>query len=319
MILGCDTSHWSGNINFETMYNAGAKFWITKATDAYQTSGVQFEDIKFDTYCRDAFKFGKLLTGCYHWLQGSVDPVVAADFYLERYRRYKFDFPPILDFEEQSVTKAGKQSDFAWRAQVWLERVEAKTGRKPIIYTAKWYTDYFTEKQIGWMKGYPLWVASYPYVWTVLSKPLMPKVWDKWIMWQWSADGNGRGAEFGLQSKSIDLNWFNGDYPDLLAFLGADEPKPIEPIGGGMYKIEMLGNLTIRKTPSGDPTGSYALKGETFYSDVREGVWYQIVRQGVVGWIASGQWTIITEVEPEPELSDKEKLDKLWNAHKELW
>ena len=83
-VCGCDTSHWSGSINFDTMYKAGAKFWITKATDAYKASPFQYEDSKFMEFSKNAFEHGKILTGCYHWLQMSIDPIVAADFYLER-------------------------------------------------------------------------------------------------------------------------------------------------------------------------------------------------------------------------------------------
>lgn len=227
-ILGCDTSHWDGDINFNRMYSAGAKFWVTKATDAYRTTGQQFEDSRFNEYVLAASKT-PLLKGCYHWLQASVDPTVAADFYLERYNRYEFEFPPVLDFEETSVRETGKFSDYAWRAQVWCKRVEDVTGRKPIIYTAKWFTNYFTTQQIGWMGDYPLWVAHYPWVVTSLTRPSIPPVWDKWTFWQFSADGNGRGDEFGTQSKSVDLNYYQGSYAELLTFLGMSETPP-EPL-----------------------------------------------------------------------------------------
>lgn len=230
-VLGTDTSHWDGDLNFRTMYNAGARYWVTKATDAYRISGQQFEDSRFQDYCEDAFAFGKLLTGCYHWLQASVDPTLAADFYLERYQRFDFDFPPVLDFEETSVRDTGKFADYAWRAEMWCKRCEEVTGRKPIIYTAKWYTSYFTERQIGWMGNYPLWVADYTW-WAnnVTKKPYyMPPYWDDWKIWQYSADGNGRGPEFGATSKSIDLNWFQGDYSDLQDFLGTTT-QPVPPL-----------------------------------------------------------------------------------------
>ncbi len=226
-VLGTDTSHWSGLIDFQKMFDAGAKWWITKATDANRTTGAQFEDSRFDGYVRDAEKT-PLLKGCYHWLQYSVDPKVAADFYLERYNRFKMDFPPVMDFEEPSVRDTGRFSDYAWRAQEWCKRAWDQTGRQPIIYTARWFTNYFTDKMIGWMNDYPLWVASYPWVWTSLSRPTMPAVWDKWTMWQYSADGNGRGAEFGVQARSIDLNWYQGSYADLLHWLKVDEPEPPE-------------------------------------------------------------------------------------------
>jgi lysozyme len=236
-VLGVDTSHWSGKINFPKMYQAGARFWITKATDANRTTGLQFEDSEFDNYCKAAFDLGELLTGCYHWLQYSVDPKVAAQFYLERYTRYKFDFPPILDFEEPSVRDTGRFSDYAWRASEWCKEVERVTGRKPIIYTAQWFTNYFQTSHLSWMQAYPLWIANYSWWANDIAKvpvnypklKFEDRVWDDWAIWQYSADTNGRGAEFGVQAKSIDLNWFQGSYADLLHWLKVDEPAP-EPL-----------------------------------------------------------------------------------------
>jgi GH25 family lysozyme M1 (1,4-beta-N-acetylmuramidase) len=43
------------------------------------------------------------------------------------------------------------------------------------------------------------------------SPAIKPRDFDDWLFWQYSADGNGKGPEFGASSKSIDLNWFNGD------------------------------------------------------------------------------------------------------------
>jgi len=229
-VLGTDTSHWAGSINFDTMYNAGARFWITKATDAYISSPIQYEDTRFMAFSKAAIAHGKLLTGCYHWLQASIDPKVAADYYLERYNRFPFDFPPILDFEEQNVFITGKYSDFAWRAQTWLDYVGNKTGRTPIIYTGKWYTDHFNLKYIQFMNKYPLWVADY--TWksnTLYNRPTyMPAPWTAQTIWQFSADGNGRGKEFGTPGGSIDLNWFEGDLETLRAFLEI-VPEPIPP------------------------------------------------------------------------------------------
>jgi lysozyme len=224
-VLGTDTSHWSGNIDFAKMYNAGARFWITKASDANRYTGELFEDDRFDEYMQDAIAHGKLLRGCYHWLQASVDPTVAADFYLERYQRYEMDFPPVLDFEEPSVRDTGKFSDYAWRAQVWCKRCEEVTGRKPMIYTAKWFTSYFKTEYLSWMREYPLWVADYSW-WSanVTKAPYYfpSNVWDDWAIWQFAAAK--RGAEFGVQAEAIDLNHFQGDYADLMDWLQIDEP-----------------------------------------------------------------------------------------------
>jgi len=255
-VLGTDTSHWTGSINFDTMYNAGAKFWITKATDANKLTGYQFEDYKFMEFSRAAFEHDKILTGCYHWLQLSVDPKVAADFYLERYKRFYFDFPPVLDFEEHQAIDTGRFSDYAWRAQVWLDHVAQKTGRKPIIYTAKWFMDYFKLEQVSWMIEYPLWVADYTWTSNTLGYPTrMPKPWSKQAMWQFSADGNKRGAEFGTGAIDIDLNWFDGSYNNLIDFIGGEiipEPPPvIPPIQEVILpKLKVIDDVRIRTSTS---------------------------------------------------------------------
>lgn len=229
-VLGCDTSHWSDTINFETMYNAGARFWITKATDAYVQTGYQYEDSKFMTFSKAAFEHRKLLAGCFHWLQASVDPKAAANFYLERYYRFPFHFPPVLDFEELSVTKTGKFSDFAWRAQVWLDHIESQTGKLPFVYTAKWFTNYFKDSLLSWMVKYPLWVADYTTYSNIVGRPTyMPRPWTKQTIWQFSADGNNRGREFGVNADDIDLNWFDGSLDELKALLGQPVTPPVTP------------------------------------------------------------------------------------------
>ena len=307
LTLGTDLSHWAGNVNFNTMYDAGAKYCIIKASDANRDTGWQWEDVRFDENARKMFTHGKILAGCYHWLQASLDPKVAADFYLERYNRFNFHFPPVLDFEETSVFSKGLANHYIWCAEVWLDHVERQTGRKPIVYTANWYTKQFNQSKLGWMGAYPLWVASYPWIWTSLSRPVMPgKIWDDWTFWQYSADNNGRGREFGVDSQNIDLNWFKGSYADLLAFLKVSEPsplpsEPVPPTGDTMFIIEMLGHLRIRKTPNGAETGHFALRGEIHNSDKMKDGWYRITRQGVTGWIGGGQWTRITEVTQPPE------------------
>ena len=303
--LGTDLSHWAVDVDFGKMYDAGARWTVIKATDANRDTGWQWEDVRFERNAKQIFERGQLLAGCYHWLQASLDPKVAADFYLERYNRHPFQFPPVLDFEEKSIFAKGLGNHYIWCAEVWLDYVHKKTGRLPIIYTANWFTSQLDQSKLGWMKKYPLWVASYPWVWTPLSRPVMPgKIWDDWTFWQYSADNNGRGREFGVQSQSIDLNWFKGDYNQLLSFLGTGQPiEPEPPTEDAMYVIEMLGHMVIRKSPDGDATGHYAMRGETHTSNELQNGWYKITRNGVTGWIYGGQWTRITTVTqpPDPE------------------
>lgn len=318
--LGADGSHWAGNINFVRMYERGAKFYIGKGSDSYRGSGKLFEDKKFREHFDFAFSLGQLLLGCFHWLQPDVDPKVAAEFYLERYFKYPFHFPPIMDFEEKFVYQNNLQGHYSWCAEVWLNTVESHTGRKPIIYTAKWYTSYFASKYISWMQAYPLWVAQYPWVVTPFTRPSLPGSWTNWDIWQFSADNNGLGPEFGVDAGDIDLNYYQGSYDSLLHWLETDEPEPTDPPiqENAMYEIFMLGNLTIRSEPfkaEGNETGKYALKGQTYYATEERNGWYLIED----GWISGlSPWTKITKIEdeqPEPPIYETD-LDWLIDIHK---
>ena len=302
--LGADGSHWSGAINFETMYNAGARFYIGKATDSYR-GGFKFEDDHFNRHFEQSFRLGQLLNGCFHWLQPDVDPKDAAEFYLERYTRFPFHFPPVLDFEEPYVYQNNLQSHYCWCAQVWLDTIKSHTGRTPIIYTAKWYTSYFKDKHISWMKAYPLWVAQYPSIMFPWSRPSLPSAWDNWTIWQFSADKNKRGNEFGAEADDMDLNYYQGSYEELLAWLDTDEPQPTDPpvSEDGMWSIEMLGNMSIRDEPSvtEGTVVAYALRGQTYYATEERNGWFRIDK----GWLSGlTQYTKITEIEdvtpPEP-------------------
>ena len=59
----------------------------------------------------------------------------------------------------------------------------------------------------------------------IIFNPL-PSNFDTWVFWQFSADGNGRGPEFGASSKSIDLNYFNGDLAAFNAYIGEPPQNP---------------------------------------------------------------------------------------------
>jgi lysozyme len=88
--------------------------------------------------------------------------------------------------------------------KTWLARIEAKTGRRPIVYTAA-----FMSATIGTgFSAYPLWVANYG-----ATCPSMPSGWTKWQFWQTSESGTVSGIPV-----KTDLDVFNGTLADLQAF-----------------------------------------------------------------------------------------------------
>jgi lysozyme len=68
--------------------------------------------------------------------------------------------------------------------QGFMMAAEKALGVRPGIYTARWWWD----PNVGltsWAKTYSLWVANY----TAAPKPLMPKGWTDWRIWQYSETG----------------------------------------------------------------------------------------------------------------------------------
>ena len=123
--------------------------------------------------------------------------------------------------------------------QECLNEVANRDGRKPIIYTAKYYWKDHVTASSDWAK-YDLWLASYD------SKPYLPTSWSNWKFWQYSESGKVSGI-----SGSCDLNWFQGTYDDLLKYCGksSSDTTPQTTTTGVSARI-VVPVLNIRSGPS---------------------------------------------------------------------
>lgn len=96
--------------------------------------------------------------------------------------------------------------DLPARSLQLADYIMGETGKQVLIYTNVNTRNKFIGK--SWPAGlfnYPLWVAH----WTRAAKPLIPKGWDDWVLWQYSADGNKQGASWGVGARDVDLNRVN--------------------------------------------------------------------------------------------------------------
>ena len=218
MIPGIDVSHWQDDkstpqkMNFKKAVAAGAWFVFIKVSER----GAIDKDFEFNWA---AAKDAGLLRGGYHFLRWNLSGLTQARIFCDIMKEDPGELPPIADFE---APRYGNFYPSNSLLDQFLVEVESITNRKPMIYTSPgyWNTN-------GKIKGtskfdarwlyYPLWIAHY----TSAPKPPVPKPWDDWLFWQYSAKGNG--PKYGAESKSIDLNWFNGDQADLFALAGQGE------------------------------------------------------------------------------------------------
>lgn len=208
---GIDISSWQDDLVVSAM--GTCDFVIVKAT-----GGAGYSNECFRRHADETLAAGKLL-GCYHYArdrgyEGSAE--AEADHFIAAFRPYVGKAIPFLDWEADALSLGP-----SW-AKRWLDRVKAKTGVTPGIYTSK--SVLFSYDWAAVAKTYPLWVAQYPnYEETgFLSEPWT----DGWDFGAWSSPlifqytGTGRIPGYG---GHLDLDLFYGtkdDWRRLCAIAG---------------------------------------------------------------------------------------------------
>ncbi|MER9405220.1 hypothetical protein NKI36_14330 [Mesorhizobium caraganae] len=168
-IYGFDVSHHNGTIDWAKLKAQGASFVYIKATQ-----GKNFEDKRFKANWKSSKEDGEILRGAYHFLtpQKGTGREQADNFIglLEEAGGLQAnDLTPVMDLEWSFAKVGGKDVDLWSQLQTkeivtiasdFLKRVEEKTGRKPVIYTAaSWWKPNIGNNQD--LNQYPHWIADY--------------------------------------------------------------------------------------------------------------------------------------------------------------
>ena len=129
-----------------------------------------------------------------------------------------------IGFSQNIFTEADVQN-----IKLWIEQVKASTGKPVLLYTNQNIYNHFLLPKGGHiLTGLDLWLAGYPDEPKrdeddpLALYPIDHPEAKNWHFWQYSADGNNRGAEFGVTSSSIDLDVFNGPVEALREWLGLE-------------------------------------------------------------------------------------------------
>ena len=193
-VEGIDVSHFQGTINWASEKAMGRMFGVASVGDG------TYQDPTFATNWA-AMKAAGVIRGAYQYFEPAGDPIVQADILIAKVGKLgDGDLPATIDVE---VTGGQSAATIAAKVGQWLARVEAGTGRKPMIYTGP----YFWQGSVASLAygGYPLWVADYG-----VSKPQVPAPWTNYKIWQYS-DSNG----------TLDVDSFQGTLAELQTFAKA--------------------------------------------------------------------------------------------------
>lgn len=216
-LLGCDISTWQDAastpavVDFNKMKAAGANYVFIKATQG------NFFDQDVKTHWTNSA--GILPRGLYHFYDWGYSLQANTDALVNAMNLYPCELPPVMDYESTSGVPA--QATAASMCLQFLQAIESRTGKLPMVYTAPyyWYAHGSTNTAFA---RYPLWIANYE-----VLKPTVPAPWTNWKFWQYTSKGDG--AAFGVESASIDLDYFNGTLDEFNLWAGITPPPPPPP------------------------------------------------------------------------------------------
>ncbi|WP_306118615.1 MULTISPECIES: GH25 family lysozyme [unclassified Roseitalea] len=194
-VHGVDVSHWQQEIDWKALRTQGANFAFIKATE-----GGKHVDRLFKRNWDQARKAG-IPRGAYHFFYWCRAASEQADWFIRHVPREKGSLPPVLDVEwygnKGTCPKKPSRATVLEKMQVFLDRLEAHYGVKPIIYTTP---DFYRDNLRGRLTDYSFWLRS------VAAHPSDVYPDRAFAFWQYSGTGTARK---GVKTK-IDLNVFNG-------------------------------------------------------------------------------------------------------------
>ena len=121
--------------------------------------------------------------------------------------------------------------------QAFLSELEARTGKRPMIYTYRYFW-YERMNDTRAFTSYPLWLAAYQ------NRPPAPVGgWGKLSFWQRSESGRVVGI-----NTPVDMNIFNGNAAQLNQFAAGDLRA-----GGGVleqFQVQDSGELKVLEQDS---------------------------------------------------------------------
>ena len=223
---GVDVSTYQGTVDWPSVYSAGRRFAIMRAT-----LGQTYLDPTYATNHAGARAAG-LAVAAYHYAKPSSDPndaILEADWFMENAALVPGDLVPALDIEE---TGGLSVTDLQAWIGAWLGEVYARLGVRAMIYTSpNFWKNALGDTTMFADQGYTtLWVAH----WGVSSPSVPANNWGGhgWTFWQYTSSGSVAGI-----SGDADLDRYNGlditpmafSYPPLPPLL-PPPPPPAAPV-----------------------------------------------------------------------------------------
>lgn len=186
---GIDVSYHQATIEWSKVRRAGIKFAFIRVSDGLTVTDPEF--VRNWTNAREA----KIARGAYQFFRPEQNAIAQADKLIAAIADDKGELAPVIDVES---TGGLRPAQIAKQVTLWIDRVRARLGVEPIIYTSP---DFWRDEVGGAdLSSQPLWVAHY-----TRECPRVPAPWTRWTFWQYSKTGRVPGIK-----GNVDLNVFQG-------------------------------------------------------------------------------------------------------------
>jgi len=214
--IGFDVSHWAGEVDFEKAKQGGMEFVFIKAAQGERPPHDGFLD---SHYVHNWIKVqdSGLLYGPYFFADYRYSWRDQADYFAEVWNDHPGTLPPVLDYEHRENVWGvpdPRSRNTVWVSQ-FVQHFRTVTGIAPVLYINRSMAKHHLVNPGNDLTSLDLWTAQYPWAMTPVSRPVADP-WDTWKFWQWS--DRGSGSRYGVESRSIDMNYFNGTVEELNAY-----------------------------------------------------------------------------------------------------
>lgn len=203
-IMGIDTSHWQGEVNWAAVKASGRVFAYLKATE-----GSSYTDPTYALNRARGLSHGMMI-GSYHFYRYEEDWAEQAHHFVTVLDALQpGELPPAIDLEDRVGIKAIGTAAGARKTLAFIEAVGERLDRTVVVYADRDFVqNYLQLPEFGLS---PLWLAAYK-----ASEPTCPAPWKKLSFWQSSQAGNCPGVE---GDCDLDL-YLGGDLASLEKMAG---------------------------------------------------------------------------------------------------
>lgn len=205
LTMGIDVSTWQGNVNWEKVKAAGAKFVMIRVgygKGRYGSKNCTLDN-RFHDYVEGASEAG-IPIGIYFYSYATSEKqaLAEAEFTIKQLEEIPVSFPVAYDIEDDYVLKHTSRKERTAMAKTYMDTIAA-AGYYPMFYCNQtWYNEYLDAEAL---KDYDFWYARY-----TNQEPDLNEY--PYTIWQ----ATSMQKLNGIRENTVDIDFLYKDYTKLI-------------------------------------------------------------------------------------------------------